>query len=615
MTIDLLVVDSDRAFGELIRQSLEATGLYRVHAATTGDEGLALAEKHPLRLAIIEIGKLDVAAQDWLRSARQANPRMSVYAIPPSTGSLEPPELEVDGVFPKPFYLPDLPRLVSDAVGLPPEASRPLPFGPPQPSSERQSEPEPEWLSEPAQAQETLTLAVMPTPARAAALIRNDRLWALTIPPDSGLNRNQLAPLLSTASDVHTRGSLTRFYRPPGQKEDFVAYVTPVSRELALVVLFGRETPLGSARRSGENLVYTLRHPTELPPVLPQVAAAQPDPGFSPEEAAVLASVVDLASAPPPPRTPTAPLPPSPPVPIEAQPPRPVAPPTPRKPTAPLPPPPAPVEVQPPRPAVPPTPRKPSAPLSPPVAAAEPEPPTEPKAPAIDLPQDWVPAKAQLLTQEGWIDPTTSRPESEVIIPNDWAPSRPSLPAVDLLVAEQEAEPEVTGLPVSLPADWMPASPMHADSLPFLEAKPPAPPSAPAAPAPPPIRLPLSTVLIPRFPEHLLTPELSDRLRVWIGRLCLAWDWKPERIDIRPDRLEISLVLPPDEAPAHVVQELRDSLSERILRAFPELMTDLPSRRFWASAFLLQGGPAPAGMEVETFVREARRAQAGTATL
>jgi hypothetical protein len=121
--------------------------------------------------------------------------------------------------------------------------------------------------------------------------------------------------------------------------------------------------------------------------------------------------------------------------------------------------------------------------------------------------------------------------------------------------------------------------------------------------------------LIPRFPEHLLTRDVSERLRGWITRLCVAWDWKPERIDIQPDRLEVTLILPADESPAHAVQELRDGLSERVLRAFPELLPDLPSHRFWASATLLQGGPAPTGGEVESFVRETRRGQAGPISL
>ncbi len=71
----------------------------------------------------------------------------------------------------------------------------------------------------------------------------------------------------------------------------------------------------------------------------------------------------------------------------------------------------------------------------------------------------------------------------------------------------------------------------------------------------------------------------------------------------------LALVASEFEGLVKEVQELRDGLAERILRAFPELLPDLPSRRFWASAHLLHGGPPPADGEVETFVQRTRQAQ------
>jgi len=563
--MDLLVVDSDQAFGELIRQTLEATGLYRVHAATKAADALDLAFQHPIRMAIVDLEQLDTAAEPWLGSLRLANPRLSVFAIPPA-GTAGPSAVKVDGVFPKPFYLPDLPRWVSEAVGLPPEAVRPVPFGPPHSSAERQSEPEPEWLSDAGQAQEALTRAALPTAARAVALIRNDRLWALTIPGDSALTRNQLAPLISTASDVHSRGSLTRFFRPTGQKEDFVAYVTPVSRELALIALFGRETPLGGARRTGESLVYSLRHPNESPPV---------------------SSVIEL----PPP-----------------------------KPVSHEPPPPKPVSPEPPRPK----------PISPaPEAVLPPAPPANeeplPSA-AVRLPDDWVPGPPEPGGRLSWVgrvlDSVAPPPPPEVPVPpswpEDWVPLHPSLPGAEALLEERAptAEPRADSQrgadsqaavePLAVPSDWVPEAPMEAGRMPFLDARIPA-DAAPTVPAP--VRLPLFTLLVPRLPEHKLTGELAERLQAWTARLCLAWDWTAERIDVRPDRFEVTLILPPDEAPAHALQELRDGLSERVFRSFPELALDLPSRRFWASSSLLRAGAPPPESEIDAFVRGTRLAQ------
>jgi hypothetical protein len=585
MAMDLLVVDSDRAFGELIRQTLEATGLYRVHAATTAADALDLAFQHPIRLAIVDLEQLDTAAEPWLGSLRLANPRLSVFAIPPA-GTAEPPAVKVDGVFPKPFYLPDLPRWVSEAVGLPPEAVRPVPFGPPHSSAERQSEPEPEWLSDAGQAQEALTRAALPTAARAVALIRNDRLWALTIPGDSALTRNQLAPLISTASDVHSRGSLTRFFRPPGQKEDFVAYVTPVSRELALIALFGKETPLGGARRTGESLVYSLRHPHEAPPVESVIELPPPKP---------------VTLKPPPPNPVTLEPPPPKPVTLETPPPKTVS-----------------IELPPPK------------SVSPPPEVVLPSaPPADEEPPpsgAVRLPDDWVPGPPEPGGRPSWVDrvldSVSPPPPPEVPVPpswpEDWIPLHPALPGVEALLeeripaagppAESRNEPEIEATvgALAMPSDWVPEAPMEAERMPFLEARLPA-EAAPAVPAP--ARLPLFALLVPRLPEHQLTGELAERLQTWTARLCLAWDWIAERIDVRPDRFEVTLILPPDEAPAHALQELRDGLSERVFRSFPELGLDLPSHRFWASPSLLRAGTAPPMSEIDAFLRGTRLAQ------
>jgi REP element-mobilizing transposase RayT len=176
-------------------------------------------------------------------------------------------------------------------------------------------------------------------------------------------------------------------------------------------------------------------------------------------------------------------------------------------------------------------------------------------------------------------------------------------------VAAPAAEPEPVTEAVAMPPDWIPEAPMQSEQLPFLDGPSMAPSSGPAGP--PPIRLPLFTLLLPRYSEHELTGELAERLRSWTTRLCLAWDWVAERIEVLPDRLEITLILPPDESPAHAVQELRDGLSERVLRSFPELALDLPSRRFWSSSYLLRAGPAPPSGEIEAFVRETRLAQTG----
>jgi hypothetical protein len=114
---------------------------------------------------------------------------------------------------------------------------------------------------------------------------------------------------------------------------------------------------------------------------------------------------------------------------------------------------------------------------------------------------------------------------------------------------------------------------------------------------------------VPRFPEHRLIGALVEPLRTGVHRLCLAWDWRLERVDIRPELLALSLDLGPEVAPAQAVQQVRDGLSARLLQSFPHLAADVPSGRFWAAPFLLTGGDLPGEREIAEFIRETRRAQ------
>jgi len=206
-------------------------------------------------------------------------------------------------------------------------------------------------------------------------------------------------------------------------------------------------------------------------------------------------------------------------------------------------------------------------------------------------------------------------------IPRDWVPEKPSEEMERALFAPPAAaaaEAQVPATPaVALPRDWIPSSPASEDRFPFLQ--PPTASAAPVAPreiivqvaSPSAAGAPLlfSLVLIPRFPEHRLTGAVVEPLRTWIQRLCLAWDWRAEHVDIQPDRLALMLSLPPETAPAQAVQQLRDGLAARLLQTFPHLAADLPSGRFWATAFLLASGPLAPEHEIAEFIRETRTSQ------
>ena len=167
----------------------------------------------------------------------------------------------------------------------------------------------------------------------------------------------------------------------------------------------------------------------------------------------------------------------------------------------------------------------------------------------------------------------------------------------------------------AIPGDWVPDKPKPESHLPFLDEDAfPDSDSTPDAQEPIPLPdaeyyLPVTAVLVPRFPEHRLTGALAENLQQWVIRLCLAWDWRADEVSIEPDYLCLTMSISQETAPSNAVFRLRDDLSQRILSAFPEFVDDLPSRRFWARSYLLITGGSPPTERLHAFVEATRKAQ------
>lgn len=122
-------------------------------------------------------------------------------------------------------------------------------------------------------------------------------------------------------------------------------------------------------------------------------------------------------------------------------------------------------------------------------------------------------------------------------------------------------------------------------------------------------RLRLTAVLIPRLAQHVLSGAVAEFLRDWVARLCLAWGWQAQAIDVQPSYLALTLGLSPAEIPTRAVHRLRRSLSDHLLQEFPALQAELPSGRFWASGYLLTTGSAPRVEYIWDFLRQTRHSQ------
>jgi DNA-binding response OmpR family regulator len=236
-----------------------------------------------------------------------------------------------------------------------------------------------------------------------------------------------------------------------------------------------------------------------------------------------------------------------------------------------------------------------------PVIATEiPLPLEPPQDPGTRMPKDWIPQKDELPLEEmmeGKQMPEISR---DTLPTGEVDPIAEPVPAKDVKA-------------VDLPKDWIPEPETRAkyaaQKAPPVDRAGFSQPSVQAAGVASQILLPYSLVLIPRFPEHRLVGALSEKIRTWSLRLSIAWDWRMINVSMEPDYLSFTVQLSPEIPPAAVVDILREELSKKIMTAYPDLLSDLPSERFWASSYLLLTGPAPPQDEIRAFISAARTAQ------
>jgi len=123
-TPSILIVDSNPGFAMMLKESLEQDNDYQATVAHAGDEALALASEESFDLAIVDMGidaVGDMNGEAVARQLRHEQAHLRLMLIP-LQGDVLPEDLsdlEVQGVLPKPFFLPDLPDLLDAALTKP----------------------------------------------------------------------------------------------------------------------------------------------------------------------------------------------------------------------------------------------------------------------------------------------------------------------------------------------------------------------------------------------------------------------------------------------------------------------------------------------------------------
>lgn len=262
MAIPVLVVDASEQFGTLIRQTLEDTGYYQVTLVTSGAEAAKFSQSSDIRLAIVDFDLPDAKGPDIIRLLQAAINDLAVIAIPYSTEPDDPDmkDLTVDGLLTKPFYLPDLLKIVATALDLPDAPvslapSRPGPIGD-EPS--RPSKSLAPWLTDVDQAAQYLTRLFLDVSAVAAMLTRDQRLWAYAGDLDQSQLKGLSKMIASYWKGKGTRGASVKFLSFPDSDDDFMLYSTIVSGDIILSLIFTAETSFSTIRHQAEHFSKTL---------------------------------------------------------------------------------------------------------------------------------------------------------------------------------------------------------------------------------------------------------------------------------------------------------------------------------------------------------------------
>jgi REP element-mobilizing transposase RayT len=119
----------------------------------------------------------------------------------------------------------------------------------------------------------------------------------------------------------------------------------------------------------------------------------------------------------------------------------------------------------------------------------------------------------------------------------------------------------------------------------------------------------LTAVLLPRSPKHQLSESLAEFLSSSLVELGRILSWEFNNIDIQPEYLCFTFESPSKIPPAGALEQLRQELSSRVLKSFPDLSQDVPEGRFWAHNYLLTTGGAPSEARIQIFIQNTRRSQ------
>ena len=144
----VLVVDPNEAFATLLSEELKRQG-YKVSLCVSEEEALRTARRNLPDLSLLDMALENPGAIALAKQLREIEAEMRIMLIPLMGEDLSPKaaSISVQGILPKPFFLPELPDRVEAALNASVEAvtDEPSPeVSAPEPEAEEEPPPAPE---------------------------------------------------------------------------------------------------------------------------------------------------------------------------------------------------------------------------------------------------------------------------------------------------------------------------------------------------------------------------------------------------------------------------------------------------------------------------------------
>ncbi len=574
MKAGLLVITPQASFGELIRQSLNATGSFDIYMASGKEEAISVLEKANCSLALLDLELGEKSILEIGSSLRGIDPGFHLViladeALPASMATIRPWVL-----LRKPFYLPDFIQLLRAVPIIPDhlidaleedseskEDMNPSPHGEPKVADIP-------WLNDVSKAAQHLTRLTLESSAQAALITREKELWAYAGQLSQNA-ANELAATVSRHWDGQKGNDLLRFVRLESTKAEHMLYATSMAANVILALVFDAETPFSTIRGQANSLARSLEiaktGPLEAAERIPapkreqiqaEPAAEEIDESSEDLEIPSIADILDEIPPPVPPKR---------------------------------------VKMDLPR------------------ISAEDE---RQSASDVDFDMDLDPSAAATRPSTPLSKKSTRRPSQE---------SSPAVPLRDLMLADQAVNRQESlqdfseDLAATTPSKSQhrrPATPIRQSAQGELDETRPHSITEVAgrmiteSASPAMAQLNYACLLVPRFTIHYMTGDLADRISEWMPNICIAFGWRLEFLAVRPEYLQWVVNVTPNTSPGYLMRIMRQQISERVFHEFPRLKRENPSGDFWAPGYLIMGGLQPHPQQlVKDYIKQTRQRQ------